>query len=219
MSDGEEEATVEKSTDELLSETDELLSDLEGGSSSGGGSDVSLDELESSGGASREAESGASRSTDASSAADSATRASRDGRGVRKYFEPSSAGVAGVLVLAGALVGGMVPIPFVGALTKFLGVGGATFLHGAFASDSRYAETLVASGVVGLALAVFANPVLTVTGIGVPIVAISTAVTVATALVGHYFGRDLRDGLTRDVGGDGGGGGSGSGGGGDVPEW
>jgi len=92
-----------------------------------------------------------------------------------------------------------------------LAVGAAAFLHGTTAADSRYAETFVASGVVGAGLAVLTNPLLTFTGVGLPLVAISTVATMLVALVGHYFGRDLRAGLTADV--------EGGGGDDDVPGW
>lgn len=214
MSDGTEEETVEKSTEELLSETDDLLAGMgdggggagsESGASSAGGAD-GLADLEAGGGVSE------GRETQTQGEARTAAGGG-DERRFRRYFEPKSAGISAVLVLAGALVGGIVPIPLIGSFTKLLGVFGAAFLHGVTASDSRYAETLVAGGVVGLALAVLTNPILALSGVGVPIVAVSTGLVVLAALVGHYFGRDLRDGLTRDVGGGGGGGGD------DVPGW
>jgi hypothetical protein len=218
MSDGSKEKTVEKSTDELLSETDDILGEVDGGGADAGaaggpsdasGSDASLDDAMSgldTEGTSTDRTAGASADADTGSA-------TVDDRGFRKYFAPKSAGVSGVLLLAGALLGGVVPIPFVGGVTRLLAVGAAAFLHGTTASDSRYAETFVASGVVGAGIAVVTNPLLTFTGIGIPLVAMSTVATMLVALVGHYFGRDLRAGLTQDVGGGGGGGGD------DVPGW
>jgi len=210
MSDGSKEETVEKSTDELLSETDDLLGDVEGGGQppgdAGSSPDAGADEVaavdDSRGG------SDAASQPTATAGTDTAT-APTDDRGFRRYFSPGSAGVSGVLVLAGALLGGLVPIPVVGNLAGLLGVGAATFLHGTAAGDSRYAETVVASAVVGFLVALVTNPLLSFTGIGVPLLAVSTAATVLVALVGHYFGRDLRAGLTKDVGG----------GGDDVPGW
>ena len=223
MSDGSKEETVEKSTEELLSETDDILGDVSGGGADAGSGadaggarepsdassdDVSLDDAMSG------LDSG-STSTDRTAGADAdagTASAATDDRGFRKYFDPKSAGVSGVLLLAGALLGGVVPIPFVGGLTRLLAVGAAAFLHGTTAKDSRYAETLVASGVVGAGLAVLTNPLLTFTGVGLPLVAVSTVATMFVALVGHYFGRDLRAGLTQDIGG-------GGGGDDDVPGW
>jgi hypothetical protein len=221
MSDGEKEPTVEKSTEELLSETDDLLGGLDddasgdgsGSSSSRGAStdtsaptDATLDDAI----AGLEAETGASTSDDTTTT--NADTASEDTRRFRKYFDPGSAAVSAIVVLAGAFIGGLVPIPFVGGLAQLLGVGVATFLHGTVAEKSRYAETFVASGVVGFLFAlVTTNLFLTLSGIGVPLLAISTAATIVVALLGHYFGRDLRDGLTRDIGG--------GGGDDDVPGW
>jgi hypothetical protein len=211
MSDGSKEETVEKSTDELLSETDDILSGMDAGGETGPSSDASagdasLDDAmgDLDAGTSSRERSEAAAST---SGGDAATT---DDRGFRKYFDPTSAGIAGVLLLAGALLGGLVPIPFVGGLTRLLAVGAAAFAHGLGASDSRYAETLVASGVVGAGLAVLTNPLLTFTGVGVPLLAVSTIATMVVALLGHYFGRDLRAGLTADVEG---------GGDDDVPGW
>lgn len=215
MSDGSKEETVEKSTDELLSETDDILRDMDAGGEAGSSSDGSaggssvddaMGDLEADVGSRERA-----RRRDAETTGTAAADATDD-RGFRKYFDPTSAGISGVLLLAGALLGGLVPIPFVGGLTRLLAVGAAAFAHGLGASDSRYAETFVASGVVGAGLAVLTNPLLTFTGVGLPLVAVSTIATMLVALLGHYFGRDLRAGLTADVEG-------GSGGDDDVPGW
>jgi hypothetical protein len=200
MSDGSKEKTVEKSTDELLSETDEILGDVGGGDDSGA--------RESSGASSAEETSDLDTG---SASADRTASAAVDDRGFRKYFEPKSAGISGVLLLAGALLGGVVPL--VGAFTQLLGVGGATFLHGLGANDSRYGETFVASAVVGGLVAVVTNLRLLAIGSAVPYLAVTTALMVVVALVGHYFGRDLRAGLAQNVGGGGGGQDD------DVPGW
>jgi hypothetical protein len=205
MSDGSKEETVEKSTDELLAETDDLLGDLDGGDSpprdAAGSPEASVDDAS--------AVDGSLDDVGGTEPTATAATGTTDDRGFRKYFDPESAGVSAVLVLAGALLGGLVPIPIVGNLAGLLGVGAAAFLHGTAASDSRYAETLVAGAVVGFLVALVTNPLLSFTGIGVPLLAVSTVATVLVALVGHYFGRDLRAGLTKDVGG----------GGDDVPGW
>jgi|AntRauTorckE6833_2_1112554.scaffolds.fasta_scaffold00278_19 type III secretory pathway component EscS len=219
MSDRTEEETVEKSTEELLSETEDILGDVSDGdpnaedaaprrdagasSDAAGGLDDSLSDL---GGTDTARES----ATDARGGS-TATSTGGDDRRFRKYFDPKSAGVSAVLVLAGALAGGVVPL--VGAFTQLLGVGGATFLHGLGASDSRYAETFVASAVVGGLVAAVTNLKFLAFGSAVPYLAITTALMVVVALVGHYFGRDLRAGLTQDVGTGGGGGNE------DVPGW
>ncbi|WP_227133515.1 hypothetical protein [Halorubellus salinus] len=216
MSDGSKEETVEKSTDELLSETDDILSGMDDAGSGGAGtsgdasaSDAALDDAMAdldAGSRSRE------RSAQQGSAASADAAAATDDRGFRKYFDPKSAGISAVLVFAGAMAGGLIPIPFVGGLARLLGVGVGAFAHGLGASDSRYAETLVASGVVGFLVAlVTTNMFVTLSGIGVPILAVSTVATMLVALLGHYFGRDLRAGLTADV--------EGGGGDDDVPGW
>lgn len=217
MSDGSKEETVEKSTDELLSETDDILRGLDedgsGGeaasSSDGSAGDSSLDDAM----GDLEADVGSRERAGAAESTGGTDAATTDDRGFRKYFDPTSAGISAVLVFAGAMAGGLIPIPFVGGLARLLGVGVAAFAHGVGASDSRYLETLVASGVVGFLFALITtNMFLTLSGIGVPILAVSTIATMLVALLGHYFGRDLRAGLTADVEG-------GSGGDDDVPGW
>ncbi|WP_323675483.1 hypothetical protein [Halorubellus sp. PRR65] len=221
MSDGSKEETVEKSTDELLSETDDILSGLDDGGSgdadassaaSGRGSSVddAVTDLDAEAGTRDRSTNQGTGGTDAASGS-----TATDDRGFRKYFDPSSAGISAVLVFAGAMAGGVVPIPFVGGLARLLGVGVGAFAHGLGASDSRYAETLVASGVVGFLVAVLTtNMFVTLSGVGVPVLAVSTIATMLVALVGHYFGRDLRAGLTADVDG-----GNGGGQDDDVPGW
>ncbi|NHN41421.1 hypothetical protein G9C85_07190 [Halorubellus sp. JP-L1] len=212
MSDGSREETVEKSTDELLSETEDVLSEIDdgGGSASRSGDASAGGDVEDSAGglddamSDLDADAGTGHGQSAGDAP-AGSESVADDRGFRKYFDPSSAAISGIVLSVGALLGFLVPIPVVGSLARLLGVGVGAFLHGATASDSRYAETVVASGVVGLVFTLLTTSMfVALSDVGVPILAISTAVTVAVALVGHYFGRDLRAGLTADVGGSGG---------------
>jgi len=108
-----------------------------------------------------------------------------------------SLGVSLALVAAGALlVGGVLPLGSVGNL---LGIALGAFLYGVAASRRHYTESTLAGVAVGGVLALLGNLVLSLTGIGVPLVAVGAAGGGVAGLVGHYFGRDLRDGLTREV--------------------
>ena len=107
-------------------------------------------------------------------------------------------------VAVGVGVGGMLPL--VGGITSLIGVAAATFLLGVV-GRSWYLETAVAGGaVVGVnfALSLLTSVALPI-GVdvfqqyGLAFSGVGIVVGVALALVGHYFGRDLHDGLTRDI--------------------
>jgi len=98
--------------------------------------------------------------------------------------------VAGLFV-----VGGAVPI---GPLSGLLGIFVALFALGVFSTGSRYAEAGIAGGLVALVTTVVTSVSLSVFSGGMlPLVA--GVAGGAVSLLGHYFGRDLRDGLTRDI--------------------
>jgi energy-converting hydrogenase Eha subunit C len=94
------------------------------------------------------------------------------------------------------LAGTVLPIPGISGLVG-IGLVGAVF--GLASESSRYLELAVAGATasgVGTLLNYF---VLTALGIGVPVVAVGAAAGVVAGVLGHYLGRDLRDGLTRDL--------------------
>jgi hypothetical protein len=112
-------------------------------------------------------------------------------------FSPRQALVAGASALAGfLLLGTLLPLGSVGSL---LGIAAGSFVFGAVSSRRRYLEAAVAGGVVGSGAALLDYLVLTLAGVGLPIVAVSLVAGTLAGLLGHYFGRDLRDGLTRDL--------------------
>jgi hypothetical protein len=97
---------------------------------------------------------------------------------------------------AALLVGGVLPL---GSLGNLLGVALGAFLYGVASSTRHYTESAVAGTAVGGGLALLGNLALSLTGIGVPLIAVGAVGGGLAALVGHYFGRDLRDGLTREI--------------------
>ena len=110
-----------------------------------------------------------------------------------------------VAVAAGVGVGGAIPL--VGGITSLAGVAAATFVLGILAGESGYLETGLAGGVVvgaNFALSLLTAAALPI-GIdffqqyGLAFGGIGVVVGVGLGLVGHYFGRDLRDGLTREI--------------------
>ncbi len=108
----------------------------------------------------------------------------------RSYLLGLGAGLAGVFV-----VGDLIPLlPFDG----FLGVLLMTLLLGLLSGKRRYLPSAVGGAVAGgLGLFLSSITISIVTG-GLPI-ALGAAVGAAAGLVGHYAGRDVRDGLTRDL--------------------
>ncbi|WP_226023114.1 hypothetical protein [Halomicrobium salinisoli] len=135
------------------------------------------------------------RTTDAETQADAGVTGRAKARAT-SLFSPR----AFLLALGAALVGvfalgNLIPVvPFTGFLGLLLVMVGG----GLVSSAPRYLEAGVAGAASGaLALAVGSITLTFVTG-GLP-VAVGAAVGAAVALVGFYAGRDLRDGLTKDL--------------------
>jgi hypothetical protein len=113
---------------------------------------------------------------------------------------PRSLAVSLGVVVVSMLVGGaLLPLGDVGSI---IGIFIGAFLIGVVSSKQRYLE-LVASGAVAAAVSVVLGRLLlsAVAGLAVPLAAVGAGGGAAAALLGHYFGRDLRDGVTRDVDG------------------
>lgn len=117
-------------------------------------------------------------------------------RSAGSVFSPTSFVLQLVAALVGAFVlGNLIPlIPFAGFLGIFLMAG----VMGTLSATPRYVEAAIAGGASG-ALALFAGAIglSVVTGGIVPIV--GATVGALAALVGFYAGRDLRDGVTKDL--------------------
>lgn len=113
------------------------------------------------------------------------------------YFSVRALIVAFVAIGGGMTLGSLVPVvPFV----AFAGIPVGAFLHGLLDRERRYAETAVASGLLaGLSVVTSLLPQVLAGLNGTRLFAITAAVGLVLGLVGHYFGRDLRDGLTRDL--------------------
>jgi hypothetical protein len=107
--------------------------------------------------------------------------------------------------LAAVIAGGAIPI--VGTIGRFLGLFAVAFGAGVIGSRSRYLEVGLAGAVaagaaflLGTLTSVFAPiAVQVLADYGVAIVGVGTGTGLLVSIVGHYFGRDLRDGLTQEV--------------------
>ena len=110
-----------------------------------------------------------------------------------------------LLAVGGMAVGGAIPI--IGIFGRFVGLFLAGFLVGLVATHRRYLEVGTAGGVasgLGILLSTLGSVYLPVAAdllarYGAALAGGGAVAGVLVAVLGHYFGRDLRDGLTRDV--------------------
>lgn len=183
MGDRSDEATVTRdaSTEELLEETERLLSNEEGSedASAGTGTEPAADAAE---GATTEA-------------SGSRLRGIGSRPSISKYFSARSFLALALILGAGMLAGGFA-IPIAGRLVGLFAV---AFLFGLVASRRRYLEVSLAGVSIGGIGAVLNHMILTVAGSGTAVVAVGASAGLAACVGGYYFGRDLRNGLVRDV--------------------
>ena len=124
-------------------------------------------------------------------------------RRVGRVFSPRRFLLAFVLTLGGFLLGNAVPllgaVPFVGGFLGLLGISVAGFLLGTLGRRA-YVELLVAgAATAGVALLVDQFAISVIAGLALPVAAVGATAGAVAAVLGHYFGRDLRDGLTRSL--------------------
>lgn len=113
--------------------------------------------------------------------------------------------VALVFSVVAVVAGGAVPL--LGFVGRLVGLFVVAFAIGLLATDRHYVEVglagALASGlgfVVGtFTSAFFPFAVRLLSEYGVAIAGVGAGVGALAALAGHYFGRDLRDGFTREV--------------------
>ncbi|GAA0509059.1 hypothetical protein SAMN04488066_11630 [Halorubrum aquaticum] len=180
-----------------LDDLDDLLDD----DLAGGGSGVEE-------GSAAGTRSGDSADSTAPADASSVSGSSGSGRvGVDgRWFSLKAFGVTLLAVALATVLVGLVPL-IGGTIGAVAGVLIATFLVGLLFSSSNYVETGLAGALAGAGTAV--SSVLGVgflpIGIdylgqwGLPLLAVGGGVGLLCGLVGHYFGRDLRSGVTGDL--------------------
>ncbi|MCT9097744.1 hypothetical protein [Haloarchaeobius sp. HME9146] len=202
MSDRGDEKTVEKppekSTEDLLAETDKLLSDLEGGESGGGGDGDG-------GGRKRQKRDRRASSEEANMDLDlglddepapKQQAGSTSDEGLTRYFNPKSFLLVSVLMTVGFIAAGFTPL--LGGVASFVGMVAAAFVYGLATSRKRYAETALGGLGVGLGTALLSNFRFAFLPGGEYLLAFGAGLGLVGALVGYYFGSDLRNGLTSD---------------------
>ena len=142
-------------------------------------------------------------------AAESGGRLAGLKRRAARIFSPRSFLVSLLAVLAGIAAGGFVGglIPFLGTVGQVLGVVGGAFLLGLVRARRGYLE-VAAAGAVAATLLVLSSTlggaflpvgVEVLQQYGLALAGVGAGTGAAAALVGYYFGRDLRDGLTRPL--------------------
>lgn len=118
-------------------------------------------------------------------------------RRVGSPFSPRLFLLAFALTLGGFLAAGVVPL--VGGVAGLLGIFAAGFLLGALGRRG-YLELLVAGAATAGAGLLLDRLVLSVLGgFALPLTAVGATAGAVAAVLGHYFGRDLHEGLTRSV--------------------
>ncbi|RZH66510.1 DUF456 domain-containing protein [Natrinema altunense] len=207
MSDRSDEVTESRdppATDDLLEETDRLLSDAgtdagDAPPESAGASapSVDADPLDSHTGLDRgptgtPADDGSADGADSSR---SWLAPLTDRLSLGRYFSPKEY-VALVGVLGAGLLAGATALPFAG---RPIGMFTAAFAVGLLASKRRYLEMGVAGVSVGGVAAILSNAVIAAIGSGQTLVAVGATVGLLASVVGYYFGRDLRAGLSQDI--------------------
>ncbi|QSW97811.1 DUF456 domain-containing protein [Haloterrigena alkaliphila] len=219
MSDRSDEVTESRDTEDLLEETENLLSESGAGAEPGAGtpstpadrpaSDREPPTVDESTGrepsgddswwSSADSRSGTDADSGAGTDADSRTGSLRSrltpGLSPQKYFSPRAFLAFVLLVGAGLFAGGLV-IPIAG---RIVGMFGVAFAVGLLSSKRRYLEMGAAGTAVGGVSAVVSNAVIAFAGSVRAVVAVGVAAGLVGCLLGYYFGRDLRNGLSQDI--------------------
>jgi hypothetical protein len=101
-----------------------------------------------------------------------------------------------VLVLSMVATVGAGAILPLGGLAGFLGIALIGFGVGLADDTPRYIELLVAGALAAGLGTLLDRLVLTLVGVGLPLIAVGVGAGSLAGVLGHYFGRDLRDGLS-----------------------
>jgi hypothetical protein len=120
------------------------------------------------------------------------------GRTVGRVLSTRSLGITLVVTFVFSMLFSLIPL--IGLLGKLLGIGVAGFLYGLVGSSSRYPEHLLAGSIVGGGSALLGNLLVIGFGSMTGLLVVGVLGGALTATVGHYFGRDMNEGITRDIG-------------------
>lgn len=131
-----------------------------------------------------------------------ATRSERDrslGARASSVFSPKFFLLASVL-FGVALVAGNALFLFVPLVGGLIALALVAFGLGLVTSSRRYFEVATAGALSSAAATLLGNLFLSIVGnVGVPMAAAGAVGGLVAAVVGYYFGRDLRNGLTKEI--------------------
>ena len=133
----------------------------------------------------------------ASTDAESETETTTKSRPTSAYFSPK-AFLALVFTLGAGMLIASTFIPFISFVGGAIGLFGVAFLAGLVTSRRRYLEVGLAGGGLGAVMTLLSSPFFLVNSPGT-FAAAGGALGLIACLVGYYFGRDLRDGLFREI--------------------
>jgi hypothetical protein len=113
----------------------------------------------------------------------------------------SSGGLIATTVasLVGIFLVGAIPLLGSLPLVGLVGVAVGTFFHGLFVDETRYIEAALAGAIAGGGSVLLSYLFLALLGTGGALFGLALVVGALAGAAGHYFGRDLRAGLTRDL--------------------
>ncbi|MFP9190804.1 DUF456 domain-containing protein [Natronosalvus vescus] len=113
------------------------------------------------------------------------------------YFSPKAFLVV-LLTLAAGMVAGGVFLPL-GGIGRIVGIVVVAFVIGLLTTKRRYLELASAGAAVGVVGSLFDFALLLPTDAGQRVLAIGAGAGLLATVVSYYFGRDLRNGLSRDL--------------------
>jgi hypothetical protein len=108
-----------------------------------------------------------------------------------------SLGTALVLSVVGSIAFSFVP--FLSVAGTVLGIAAGGFAYGLGSEIRRYVEMGIAGAVAGGGATLLGNLIVALVASGTALIALGTLAGAVAGLIGHYFGRDLRAGLTADL--------------------
>lgn len=130
-------------------------------------------------------------------------------RRVARIFSPRAFLLASLFVVVGLVAGGFLGgfLPLLGTVGRLVGVFAAMFLFGLVRSRRQYLEVALAGAVVAVLVVVSSTldgaflpvGVSLLQEYGIAIAGVGAGSGAATSLLGYYFGRDLRAGLTKSL--------------------
>lgn len=105
---------------------------------------------------------------------------------------------AALFSVLGIVLIGLVPL-VPATISTVLGVFTGTFLFGMISRSSQYVESGLAGLLLGGGLTLWTYFPISVFGASTTLLGFGIVGGLLAGVAGHYFGRDLRDGLTRDI--------------------